>query len=117
MIGRRAAEQVWQCSQAAVNDLRTRTNRLGIDARLQSRPSLYLAGNVLNAAGLRREVRARQRLGLPSELLERRALRRHFDIDRAAAILSHGNAEADPVALATGFLTHALRRGARFYGL
>jgi glycine/D-amino acid oxidase-like deaminating enzyme len=116
LLGRRAAEQVWKCSHAAVNDLRTQTNRLGIDARLQSRPSLYLAGNVLNAAGLRREVRARQRLGLPSELLERRALRRHFDIDRAAAILSHGNAEADPVALATGFLTHALRRGARFYG-
>jgi glycine/D-amino acid oxidase-like deaminating enzyme len=116
LIGRRAAERIWKCSHAAVNNLRTQANRLGISAQLQSRPSLYLAGNVLNAAGLRREVRARQRLGLPSELLDRTALRRHFDIDRSAAILSHGNAEADPIALVTGFLKHALRRGARLHG-
>jgi glycine/D-amino acid oxidase-like deaminating enzyme len=116
LLGRSAAAKVWQCSHAAVNELRTQTNRLGISAHLETRPSLYLAGNVLDAAGLRREVRARQRLGLPSELLDRKLLRRHFDIDRSAAILSHGNAEADPVALATGFLLCALRRGARFYG-
>jgi glycine/D-amino acid oxidase-like deaminating enzyme len=113
-IGRRAAEQAWKCSHAAVSVLRTKTHRLGIAAHLESRPSLYLAGNLLDAAGLAREVRARQRLGLPSELLERKALREHFQINRSAAILSHGNAEADPVALAGGFLKHALRRGARF---
>jgi glycine/D-amino acid oxidase-like deaminating enzyme len=116
LLGRSAASKIWQCSHAAVNELRTQANRLGISAHLETRPSLYLAGNVLDAAGLRREVRARQRLGLPSELLGRKMLRRHFDIDRSAAILSHGNAEADPVALATGFLQCALRRGARVYG-
>jgi glycine/D-amino acid oxidase-like deaminating enzyme len=116
VLGRSAAAQVWKCSHAAVNDLRTQANRLGIAAHLKTRPSLYLAGNVLDAAGLRREARARQQLGLPSELLERKMLRRHFDIDRSAAILSHGNVEADPIALATGFLQRALRRGARFYG-
>lgn len=116
LLGHSAAAQIWKCSRAAVNELRTQANRLGISAHLQTRPSLYLAGNMLDAAGLRREVRARQRLGLPSELLERKMLRRHFDINRSAAILSHGNAEADPIALATGFLQCALRRGARFYG-
>jgi glycine/D-amino acid oxidase-like deaminating enzyme len=115
-LGRRTAERVWKCSHAAVNELRTKTNDLGIAAQLQSRPSLYLAGNVLDAQGLRREAKARQRLGLPSELLERKELRRHFDIERSAAILSYGNAEADPIALATGFLKRALRRGARFHG-
>jgi len=114
-IGRRPAEQIWMCSHAAVNSLRTQTNRLGIAAHMQTRPSLYLAGNELNAAGLRSEVRARQRLGLPSEFLARKALRRHFEVDRSAAILSHGNAEADPVALAAGFMNWALRRGARFH--
>ena len=56
-----------------------------------------------------------KKLGLPSEFLERRQLQHHFDIERSAAILSHGNAEADPVALATGFLRHALRAGARLH--
>ena len=115
-IGKRAAGRAWRCSHSAVNELRTHAHRLGIQARMQSRPSLYLAGNLLNASGLRRETLARQKLGLPSEFLDRRALQRHFDIDRPAAILSHGNAEADPVALAAGFLRHAIRAGARLHG-
>ena len=98
-----------------MNELRTQAHRLGIQARLESRPSLYLAGDLLDANGLRREALARQRLGLPSEFLERRQLQHHFNIERSAAILSHGNAEADPVALATGFLRHALRAGARLH--
>ena len=114
-IGKRAAGRAWLCSRSAVNELRTHARRLGLQARLESRPSLYLAGDVLDASGLRREALARQRLGLPSEFLDRRTLRHHFDIDRAAAILSHGNAEADPVALAAGFLRHAIRAGARLH--
>jgi len=114
-LGTRRAVQVWQRSRQAVNELRTRAHRLGIRAHMQSRPSLYLAGDLLDARGLQREARARQRAGIPSELLSRRELRHHFEIDRAAAILSHGNAEADPVALASGFLNVALRRGARLH--
>ena len=109
-IGKRAAGRAWACSRAAVNELRTQAHRLGIQARLESRPSLYLAGDLLDANGLRREALARQKLGLPSEFLERRQLQHHFNIERSAAILSHGNAEADPVALATGFLRHAHSR-------
>lgn len=114
-IGRRKAEQVWIASRNAVNELRTRTNRLGIAAHLVSRPSLYLAGNVLNAAGLQREVARRQRIGLASEYLDRKALWHHFGIDRPAALLSHGNAEANPVQLAAGYLRNALKAGARFH--
>lgn len=114
-IGKRAAKEAWLCSHWAVNELRTCARQLGIRCLLATRPSLYLAGDVLDARGLRREVLARQRIGLPSELLERRALQRHFGIDRAAAILSHGNAEADPVALAAGFLGAAIRAGARLH--
>ncbi len=115
-IGKRAAGRAWLCSHSAVNDLRTRAHRLGIEARMESRPSLYLAGDLLNASGLRREALARQKLGLPSEFLDRRALQCHFGIDRPAAILSHGNAEVDPVALASGFLRRAIRAGARLHG-
>ncbi|MEO8466758.1 MAG: FAD-dependent oxidoreductase [Gammaproteobacteria bacterium] len=114
-IGKRAAGRVWQCSHWAVNELRTQVRRLDVQARLETRPSLYLAGDLLNAAGLRREVLARQRFGLPSEFLDRSALRHHFSVHRAAAILSHGNAEADPVALSAGFLWQALGAGARLH--
>ncbi len=114
-IGRRKAEKMWLASRNAVNELRTRTHRLGIEAHFKSRPSLYLAGNVLDAHGLKREVAQRQRIGLSSEYLDRKMLGRHFGIDRAAALLSHGNAEANPVELAAGFLRSAISAGARFH--
>jgi glycine/D-amino acid oxidase-like deaminating enzyme len=114
-IGRSKAEQVWIASRDAVNELRTRSHRLGIHAHLKTRPSLYLAGNVLDASGLKREVAQRQRIGLASEYLDRKALRHHFGIDRAAALLNHGNAEANPVKLAAGYLRHAIKAGARFH--
>jgi len=113
-LGRRKAEKVWIASRNAVNELRTRSHRLGIDAHLQCRPSLYLAGNVLDANGLKREVAQRQRIGLASEYLDRAALRHHFGINRSAALLNHGNAEANPVELAAGYLRSAIEAGADF---
>lgn len=113
--GRRAAEKIWICSRDAVNTLRSRADRLGISARLHTRPSLYLAGDELDARGLAREVKARQRIGLASEFLDRKALKEHFDIERSAAILNHANLEADPVSLAAGFLAKAIQNGARFH--
>jgi glycine/D-amino acid oxidase-like deaminating enzyme len=114
-IGRRRAARVWTASRDAVNELRTRTWRLRIDAQFHSRPSLYLAGNVLDAKGLREEILQRRRIGLASEYLDRRTLRHHFGIDRPAALLSHGNAEANPVQLAAGFLRSAIKAGAHFH--
>jgi len=114
-IGRRKAERVWIASRNAVNELRTRTHRLGIHAHLKSRPSLYLSGNVLDALGLKREVAQRQRIGLASEFLDRKDLRHHFAIDRPAALLNHGNAEANPVELAAGYLRIAIKAGAQFH--
>jgi glycine/D-amino acid oxidase-like deaminating enzyme len=114
-IGPSRAAKVWIASRNAVNELRTRTYRLGIDADFHTRPSLYLAGNVLDAKGLEREVKLRQRIGLSSEYLNRKALWHHFGIDRAAALLNHGNAEANPVHLAAGYLRNAIRNGARLH--
>jgi len=114
-IGLRKAQRVWIASRDAVNELRTRSHRLGIAAHFTTRPSLYLAGNVLDARGLKHEAAQRQRIGLASEYLDRQALRHHFGIMRAAALLNHGNAEANPVELAAGYLRHAINAGARFY--
>jgi glycine/D-amino acid oxidase-like deaminating enzyme len=111
----RRAQRVWLQSREAVNELRTRTRRLGIEAELCSRPSLYLAGNALDAKGLMHEATCRQKAGLPSEYLDRRTLRLHFGMNREAALLTHGNAEANPVALTAGYLRQAIRDGARFH--
>lgn len=114
-IGPRNAARVWLASRDAVNELRTRSQRLGIDANLKTRPSLYLAGNVLDAKGLRREVAQRQKIGLASEYLDRKTLWHHFRVDRSAALLNHANAEANPIELAAGYLRRAIQSGAHLH--
>ncbi len=112
-LGARDAAKVWLASRDAVNELRTRSKRLGIEAEFATRPSLYLSGNVLDARGLRKEARCRQAIGLSSEYMDRHALRHHFGIERDAALLNHGNAEANPIQLAAGYLRLAMKSGAR----
>jgi hypothetical protein len=62
---------------------------------------------------LAKEAEARQRIGLPSRLIDRGMLRRHYGIDRRLAIRSHACGEIDPVHLAASLIGRALRRGAR----
>ena len=114
LIGRDAAERAWRRSAQSVQDLGRLVERAAIACSWAPREALYLAGNSLNADGLAAECAARRRIGLPSEMIGRAALRKEYGIDRAAAIRSGGAAEVDPVRLAAGFIQHAVARGARF---
>jgi glycine/D-amino acid oxidase-like deaminating enzyme len=57
----------------------------------------------------------RHRVGLPGNFLDHASLLHTFGMARAAAILSPGAADADPVQLTTGLLDIALRRRARLF--
>lgn len=114
-IGARPAERAWLRSKAALDALYALTLREKIDAAMSLRPSVYLAGTVLNAHGLAKEAAARARLGLPSHYLDRHALRERFGLSRSAAIVSYNNLEVDPRALAAGFLKRAMQLGAQLF--
>jgi glycine/D-amino acid oxidase-like deaminating enzyme len=114
-IGARPAERAWLRSKAALDALYELTRNEKIDAAMSLRPSVYLAGNVLDAHELARENRARQRIGLPSNYLDRNSLRARFGLTRSAAIVSDDNIAADPRALAAGFLKRSQKLGARLY--
>jgi glycine/D-amino acid oxidase-like deaminating enzyme len=115
MIGSDAARQAWRRSRLSLLNLRERIAELEIRCRSAGTPSLYLAGNKLGASDLRREAEARREAGIGASILTRQRLKETFGIDRAAAILSHGNLVLDPRKLTSGLLNTALRRGARFY--
>lgn len=115
MIGAARAARAWSRSAASVEELIVRARRLGIRCNLARRTSLYLAGDVLGAPELRREADLRAGVGLPSRFIDRESLLRRAGVDRRGAILSEGNAEADPVRLTAGFLRRALRLGARLF--
>src|SRR5271155_3576842 len=98
-IGARPAERAWLRSKGALDALYKLTRGERIRASMSMHPSVYLAGDVLDARGLAAEVCARVRIGLPSEYLGRRELRARFDLSRAAAIVSADSVAADPRAL------------------
>src|SRR5271156_428309 len=108
-MGARPAERAWLRSKAALDALHELILGEKIDAAMSLRPSVYLAGSVLDARGLAKETLARERLGLPSHYLDRRALRARFGLSRSAAIVSYHNLAVNPRALAAGFLRRALQ--------
>lgn len=114
-IGADRAARAWRRSHLALHGLRSRTRALGIRCDAVGRDTLYLAGNVLNADGLRAEADARRDIGIEAVVLPRPALRERFGIDRPAAILSHGDFAVDPRRLTMGYLQQAIRHGARLH--
>jgi glycine/D-amino acid oxidase-like deaminating enzyme len=114
-IGRMHAERIWRRSRLALDAMRDRTRRLGIAADCADKSSLYLEGNVLDAAGLRVEAKARRRAGFEVRLLSADAVRDAYGIRGRTGLLSYHNLEANPRRLAVGFLRIALARGGRFY--
>lgn len=114
-IGRDRAERLWRRSRLAVDALRERTQRLGIEAATATRDAIYLDGNVLDANSLAEEAKARQRAGFEVELLKPAEVERRYGIRGRHAIISHGNYTADPRRLAAGYLNAAIAKGARLY--
>lgn len=114
-IGRDRAERLWRRSRLAVDALRERTERLDIAADTETRGSIYLDGNILDAQGLAREAEARRRAGFEVELLGPKAVEDRYGISRRHAIIGFGNYIADPRKLAAGYLNVAIARGARLY--
>ena len=112
-IGAADAARAWRRSFLATRGLLARARALGIDAGIGTADSLYLAGNLLDADGMAREVAARRAAGLEASFLDKPALRRHFALGRAGALLSHDGFTADPRRLAAGFLRAAIGHGAR----
>jgi glycine/D-amino acid oxidase-like deaminating enzyme len=110
--GAAEANRRWRRVHAAVLELSARIASLGLDCRWSARPELYLAGDLLDEHGLRREAAAREAAGLPSAFVDAAEVARRFGLPPRAALLSGDAFEVDPVALTQGLLAAAARRGA-----
>jgi glycine/D-amino acid oxidase-like deaminating enzyme len=113
--GKKVAERAWRRSRLVVQALAERTKRLGIEAELAPRDTLYLPGTLLDARGLKAEAAARRSIGIEVDVLNARSLRQRYGIRRSAALLGGGNFVAEPRQLAAGYLRVALARGARLF--
>ena len=112
-IGKSDAARAWWRSAEAVRALQERIQTLQIRCDFAERSTVYLPGNTLGTKQLELEAAARQKLGLRSEFINRQHLRDLTGMDKPGAILSQGNAEADPVRLVAGLWRQFLARGGR----
>jgi glycine/D-amino acid oxidase-like deaminating enzyme len=106
-----AAKTIAMICRLAVPAIGHLVNELAIDADFAFRPSLYLAGDRLDAAGLREERRLREAMEIETRFLDEGDLAR-LGFTGEGALISPGAAEADPVKLAGGLIRAALGRGA-----
>jgi glycine/D-amino acid oxidase-like deaminating enzyme len=111
-IGADDAARMWRRVHRAVQTLDELVADQALDCRWRSRPELYLAGTLLDQAGLLEEADLRRAAGLRSTPLEAAALAERFGLPPRAALLSHDTFGVDPVALTLALLGAALRRGA-----
>ena len=114
-IGKERAQRIWRRSKLAVDALRERTRRLGIEADCVDRNSLYLDGDQLNADVLYDEYLARCEAGFEISHFDRQQVRQRFGIKKRSAIMGYDNMSADPRRLAAGYLRVAMKRGAKLF--
>lgn len=107
------AADVYRRSFKAVEGLVGLVADLGIGAAFFPRDTVYLAAGEVGPRELAEEHALRARAGLPGALLGHADLLGAYGFDRAAAIVSPGSAEADPLSLCHALLGVAGARGAR----
>ncbi|CAN5135329.1 FAD-dependent oxidoreductase [soil metagenome] len=107
------AADVYRHSFKAVAGLRERVSQLELGCAFLARDTVYLAAGDVGPRELLDEWTLREKAGLPGALLDHATLLGSFGFDRAAAIVSPGSAEADPLSLCHALLRIAAGRGAR----
>lgn len=111
-IGEAAAVARWRRVADTVARLAARIEADGLDGEKRDCGSLYLAGDLLDAAGLAAECELRRKHGLPSEYLPADAVAERFGIVPRAALLSGNSFEVHPVDLTLDLLRRARANGA-----
>lgn len=107
------AAGIYRRSRAAAAGLSGLITAHNIACNYAPRSTLCLVGAGSSAQDLLAEFRLRERGGLPGQYLSYTELLTQFGMEREAAILSPGSAEADPLMLCWALLGISARRGAR----
>jgi glycine/D-amino acid oxidase-like deaminating enzyme len=115
LYGFERAARAYRLSLQAVRGLQSLVAEREIACRMRARPSLYLAAGATDAHALMKEHELRARARLPGHFLDYQTLRQQFGIDREAALLSTGAADADPLCLAYGLTARAIDGGAKLF--
>jgi glycine/D-amino acid oxidase-like deaminating enzyme len=112
--GPAVVRRIWRASRRAVQDFTRFLHDAGAPA-VRRVPSIYFAANGRALDGLRAECRMRQRAGLTARWMEQDELRDRLGFEAGGAILTDGNAEADPYRACLAVARAAARQGAALH--
>lgn len=124
-IGIEKAIRAWRRSKLGLDNIIEKIRKNNIQCQMKSRPSVYLAGDDLDASGLEKESSLRNSLGITTGFLSKRELRDRYLIKREAALESYSaievnpvqlaKIEVNPVQLANELMRKAISRGVKLY--
>ena len=113
--GRRVARALFAAMESAPRDLAATVKRLGIRAGLKAGPGLRVIPPNQTDKALLKEVAAREAAALTASFLMPGAIARQTAIESAGGMRMPDGGFADPFKLTRGFLSAAIKRGARVY--
>lgn len=115
-LGRERAVDAYRACLAGVRAIGRAARQLKKDVGFRRRPSLYYASRKGDVDSLRQECAARQRAGLPCEVLDRDEIRKRVDFETPLALWSNTGGEVDPWRLTHALLERCSRRDFSLYG-
>lgn len=107
--GQATARRVYRLGQQAIRQLHALSRQLHLACDWTTRSTLYVASHSRDTRFVRNEARRTRELGFPARVLDDAALRRRFQLERPAGILSGGSAEIQALAFTRGLLRHCCR--------
>jgi glycine/D-amino acid oxidase-like deaminating enzyme len=110
----RAVDAYW-AGLRGVREIARLAGEIKEDVGFRRRPSLYYASRSRDAGSFRKECAARQRAGLPCEVLSTTALREIVDFKAPLALWSNVGAEVDPWRLTQSLFARCMRRDFSVY--
>jgi len=113
--GRRVARALFDSMQTAPRELAATVKRLGIRAGLDVADQFRVLGAGQPDKALRREMAARQEAGVKTAWVMPGAMARQAAIVSSGAMRLPDGGFVDPFKLTLGFLSAAIKRGARVY--
>ena len=115
-LGRPRAVESYRAALDGVRAVARISRSLKEDVGFRNRPSLYYASRKRDVNELRNECGTRQRVQLPCEILDEKAIAKIVDIEAPLALWSDTAGEVDPWRLTQALISRCMQRDFAVYG-
>ena len=114
-LGEDKAVRFYKLCLEAIDELQQLAGSLSLPVDFTRRPSLYYASSEDDVEKIKKEYKALKKHGFEVEYLEKKQIKKYFGFEKPAAIITHGDAEVNPVQLVQALISSAEKKGVEIY--